>query len=116
MVLGTLVVGPDEALAAFVAGGAALVARDAHARSDARVWQVAVTWLGLGLAFRVRILLPAREPSVPQVALNRSKCNGNREFSVSAMPERRDPARRTGRPCPSYNSLDAPARFRQIAS
>ena|SRR5438445_55568 len=60
---GTLVVVPDEALAVFVAGGGALDVHDALARSAARVWPVEVTGLGLGLAFRVRILLPAREPS-----------------------------------------------------
>ena len=60
---GTLVVVPDEASAVYVAGGGALDVHDALARSAARVWPVGVMGLGLGLAFRVRILLPAREPS-----------------------------------------------------
>ena len=63
MALGTLVVVPDEASAVYVAGGGALDVHDALARSAARVWPVGVMGLGLGLAFRVRILLPAREPS-----------------------------------------------------
>jgi len=70
-----------EGRAAFVEDRGALDGHDGRARSAARLWQVGMTGLGLGLAFRVRFLLPARQPCFTQVALNRSKCNGNREFS-----------------------------------
>src|SRR5947208_5906766 len=88
MALGIPIVYPDEALAVFGAGGGALDGHDAHARSAARVWPSGVMGLGLGLVFRVRILLPAREPSFTQVALNRSKCNGNREIHLLISMER----------------------------
>jgi len=85
MALQPVLVVPDAGLAAYVEGGAARGALDGHGRNAARVWQVGETELGLDLAVRIRILLPAREPSFPQVALNRSKCNGNREHSMSAV-------------------------------
>jgi len=63
MALGPVVVVLDEGPAAFVADAGALDGHGGRARNAARVWQVGRTGLGLGLAFRVRILLPAREPS-----------------------------------------------------
>ena len=63
MPLGALVVVPDEALAVFAADAGALDGHDARARSVGRAWPAGMMGLGLGLAFRVPILLPAREPS-----------------------------------------------------